>query len=69
MEKKEQSALLRQLDKDFNAAKTESAKRNAIRNRSIVILLLNSGLRIGKLSDLAMNDVDLSERKSNLIVR
>ncbi|PKO02331.1 MAG: recombinase [Chloroflexi bacterium HGW-Chloroflexi-5] len=69
LDKKEQSALLRQLDKDFNAAKTESAKRNAIRNRSIVILFLNSGLRIGELCDLAMDDVDLSERKGSIIVR
>jgi integrase/recombinase XerC len=69
LDKKEQSTLLRQLDKNLNAAKTIPARRTAIRNRCIVVLLVNSGLRIGELCSLTVDDIDLSERKGSVVVR
>ena len=47
LEKREQAALLRQLEKEVNAAKTDAAINTAVRNRCIVTLLLNTGVRIG----------------------
>lgn len=69
LDKKEQAALVRETEKVINAAQTEAAKIQGLRDRAVVVLLLNSGLRISELCDLSINDVELSDRKGKLIVR
>jgi len=69
LDKKEQAALVRETEKVINAAQTEAAKIQGLRDRAVVLLLLNSGLRISELCDLSINDVELSDRKGKLIVR
>ena len=69
LDRKEQAALVRETEKAINAARTEAAKIQGLRDRSVIVLLLNSGLRISELCDLSINDVELSERKGRLIVR
>lgn len=69
LDRKEQAALVRETEKAINVAKTEPAKVQAIRDKAIIILLMNSGLRISELCDLYMKDVELTERKGRLTVR
>ena len=67
--KKDQQKLLRELEKEVNAARTPPAKRQAIRDYSIVVLLLNTGLRISELCDLDMGDIVSNPRSGHLRVR
>jgi integrase/recombinase XerC len=69
LEKADQGRLVRALEAAVNAAKTEAAKRQAIRDYAIVIMLLNTGLRVGELCALERSDVQLSERKGSVKVR
>lgn len=69
LDRKEQAALVRETEKAINAAQTESAKIQAIRDKAVVILLLNSGLRISELCALSIKDIELTDRKGRLIVR
>jgi len=69
LDRKEQAALVRETEKAINAAQTESAKIQAIRDKAVVILLLNSGLRISELCALSVKDIELTDRKGKLIVR
>lgn len=69
LEKKDQAALLRQLEKDVNAARTVPARTQALRNRAIVLVLLNTGLRVSELCDLELGDIEIAERKGSLVVR
>ena len=69
LDRKEQAALVRETEKVINAAQTEAAKIQGLRDRALIVLLLNSGLRISELCDLSINDVELSDRKGKLIIR
>jgi site-specific recombinase XerD len=67
--KKEQAVLVREAEKAVYSAKTEPARRQAIRDKCAVTVLLNCGLRVGELSGLDMSDVKLSDRKGEVRVR
>ena len=69
LDRKEQAALVRETEKAINAAKTETAKVQAVRDRAMIILLLNSGLRISEMCGLSSKDVEITDRKGKLIVR
>ena len=69
LEKKEQTALLREAERDVRAALTRPAKRLAIRNQAIVTVLLHTSLRVSELCDLEMGDLKITERKGTLRVR
>lgn len=69
LDRKEQAALVREAERALNAARTEAAKIQAIRDRTVIILLLNSGLQIAELCTLSKKDVELTDRKGKLIVR
>ncbi len=69
LDKKERHGLLREVARDLNAAQTEPARWQAIRDQAIVIMLLNTGLRISELCALDMNDVEIGERKGVVHVR
>jgi site-specific recombinase XerD len=69
LDKKEQAALVRETEKVINAAQTQAAKIQGLRDRAVIVILLNCGLRISELCDLSINDVELSDRKGKLIVR
>jgi integrase/recombinase XerC len=58
LDRREQNALLRAVERDHNA-----------RDIAIVKLLLNTGLRVQELCALTWQDVRLSERKGTLTVR
>lgn len=69
LDKKEQAALIREAEKRIMASKTEPAKRQAIRDHAILLVLLNTGLRVGELVGLELSDVSIMERKGEIRVR
>ena len=69
LNKQEQYRVLREVEKTLHAARTETAKRQATRDQTIVVVLLNTGLRVGELIALELGDVKLSERKGEVRVR
>ncbi len=58
LDRQEQYALRRAAEKDGNP-----------RNLAILLLLLNTGLRVGEVADLKLDDLTLSERKGEVVVR
>jgi integrase/recombinase XerC len=71
LDKKEQYALQRAIERDLQLAKLRYPKRWLTRRRdaTLVILLLNTGLRISEVLALRLGDVEISERKGQVTVR
>ena len=69
MDRREQAALQRLVDRQVNAAQTDIARMQAIRDRCILIVLLNTGLRIGEFTQLEETDIQMTDRKGELWVR
>jgi integrase/recombinase XerD len=55
----------REVDKLLRAAKRHGGKRD----RAILATLRHTGIRVGELTNLRLNDVAISERKGELVVR
>ena len=55
------AALQREAERRIQAAKTETAKRQAIRDHCILIVLLNTGLRVSELVSLRWDQVDSNQ--------
>lgn len=58
LERTEQNGLVRQ-----------ARKKGSLRDMAIVVLLLNTGLRVSELCDLEMGDIKISDRKGSVHVR
>jgi integrase/recombinase XerC len=58
LDRKEQAALRRAAERDGDP-----------RNLAIVLLLMNSGLRVSELTGLELDDVTLADRKGEVVVR
>ena len=71
LEKQEQAALLREAELQLNAAsqKTAAAQSQALRNYTLTVFLLHTGLRVAEACALELGDVELSERKGRVLVR
>ena len=69
LDRREQAGLQREVERRIQAAKTEPAKRQAIRDHCILIVLLNTGLRVSELINLEMSDITLMDRKGELRVQ
>lgn len=69
LEKREAYALERETEREVQTAKTSAAKFLALRDRAMLVLFLNTGLRVSELVGLQMGDIQLSERKGSLTVR
>ena len=65
----DEGALLRQVERAWQTAQTVPAQRQAARNRALVVLLLNTGLRAAEACHLKLGDVELSDRKGAVHVR
>ena len=59
--------MLKVLDHDWQVARTPRQKMLAARDRAILLLFLESGLRLGELAGLTVEDIDLGRQR--LIVR
>jgi len=69
LDKREQAALIRQVERQVNAANTKAGKVQAIRDQAVIVLLINSGLRVSELAALELRDIDIHERGGVLHVR
>lgn len=52
-----------------NALVRQTRKKGSLRDMAIVILLLNTGLRVSELCDLEIGDIEMSDRKGTVRVR
>ncbi|MGQ9555853.1 MAG: tyrosine-type recombinase/integrase [Anaerolineae bacterium] len=69
LSRQEVARLLRSLEMAINGARTEAWRRQGIRDRAIVYLLLYAGLRVGELCALELADLELGERAGQVLVR
>ncbi len=71
LDKKQQYALQRAIEKDLQLAALRYPKRKVSRQRdaAIVIFLLNTGLRLSELLDMRKSDITLGDRKGAVVVR
>lgn len=58
LDRREMNSLIRAVERHGNS-----------RDQAIILVLLNTGLRVRELSDLNLDDVEMSERKGRIIVR
>jgi len=70
LDKKEQYALQRAIEKDLQLAQMRYPKRWRTRRRdaSLVIFLLNTGLRLNEALNLKQDDIQISKRKGSVRV-
>lgn len=66
---KEFGQFMRAVERSVNAAKTETARRQALRDQALVALMVYAGLREGEVCSLTTTDLELSERKGRVLVR
>ena len=71
LDKKQQYALHRAAEKDVQLSRLRYPKRWVARQRdaSLVVVLLNTGLRLQEALDLRLGDVQIGDRKGQIIVR
>jgi len=71
LDKNEQYALQRAMEKDLQLAQLRYPKRWVTRRRdvSLVTFMLNTGLRLSETVSLKIDDVEISERKGQVLVR
>lgn len=69
LDKKQQAAITRALEKDLLTAVSDFGRRQATRDRAAVLLMLNAGLRVSEVCALDLADFELSERKGTVHVR
>jgi integrase/recombinase XerC len=71
LDKKEQYALQRAIEKDLQLSRLRYPKRwlTRLRDASLVIFLLHTGLRLNEALTLQLGDIQLAERKGQVLVR
>ena len=71
LDKKEQFALLRAIEKDLQVSKLRYPRRYITRRRdaSLVLFMLHTGLRLSEVVSLEVRDVEISDRKGSVLVR
>jgi integrase/recombinase XerC len=71
LDKKEQFALQRAIEKDLQVSKLRYPKRwlTHRRDASLTVFLLNTGLRLNECTELTLADVTLSTRKGSVLVQ
>jgi integrase/recombinase XerC len=71
LDKQEQFALQRAIEKDLQVSQMRFPKRWLTRSRdaSLVTFLLHSGLRLSECTSMTLDDLDLSPRKGQVLIR
>ncbi len=71
LDKREQFALQRAIEKDLQLAKLRYPRRYVTRRRdaSLVMFLLHTGLRLSEVTSLQISDAQVSDRKGSVLVR
>lgn len=68
LDRRQQAALVREAERRLNGANTSTRRTRLERDRAIIILLLNTGLRVSELCDLKPDDIKVNERSGSLVV-
>jgi site-specific recombinase XerD len=66
--RQEQFALMREAEKQIGVATGETGQRWAIRNHTILITLLNTGLRVGELCGMQFRHLTITSRKGEVTI-
>jgi len=69
LSRQEQHRLLREVQKEVQAANTDERRSRAARGGALVALMLHAGLRVSEVCALDMADIEISERKGTVTVR
>ena len=71
LDKRQKSAIMRTLRREIEEAKDQYPRLWLLRLRDSVAvsLILNTGIRLSEVCDLKLDDVKISERKGNIIIR
>jgi len=69
LDRRQLAALERELERSLHAATSPAARFMRTRDHAIVLLLANSGLRVGELCALQVPDVVIGERSGSVTVR
>lgn len=69
LDKKQQYAVIRACERKILSARTDRQRLLAIRDKSIISVLFNTGIRVAELCELEISDIELSERKGILRIR
>jgi len=71
LDKNQRLAFIRAVEKDVQTAQKRYPRLWVLRRRdaTMVLVLLHTGLRVGELCALRLDDLHLSERKGHLVVR
>ena len=71
LDRKEQFALQRAIEKDLQIARLRYSRRYVTRRRdaSLILFLLHTGLRLSEVVSLQISDAQTSERKGSVLVR
>ncbi len=69
LSRRDEGKVLRVLGRELNAARTVPARRKALRNRALVVLILNTGLRAEEALSLRLPDLEIKARSGNVLVR
>jgi site-specific recombinase XerD len=69
LDRRQESALLREAERSINAQAGPALKAIAERNYQAIVLLLNTGLRVSEVTQIKHSDVTLTARAGKLIVR
>ncbi|KKM08424.1 hypothetical protein SY88_23840 [Clostridiales bacterium PH28_bin88] len=69
LSRSEQNKILRQLERNLNAARTPAAMAQAARDQAMVLLMLHAGLREGEIVALEIDDILMTERAGRVAVR
>ena len=69
LDRKQELAVMRELERRIQVASTGPVRFLAVRNKAIIVLFINTGLRLGELQALELEDVEISDRKGEVRVR
>lgn len=71
LDRHEQFALQRAIEKDLQLAQLRYPRRHVTRRRdaSLILFMLHTGLRLSEVVALELKDVQISERKGSVLVR
>ena len=71
LNRNEQYALQRAIEKDLQLSELRYPKRWVTRRRdaSLILFLLHTGLRLSEVTEVRLGDLELSERKGGVLVR
>lgn len=69
LEEADYNKFVRQVQRNLNAAVTQAAQRQAVRDAALVALMLWAGLREGEVCGLEIGDIKIGERSGSVVVR